>query len=299
VSTSETPRFLTFYKQIIDKNYKIMSHLELYRSEKKQTCLSDGELAWNQWLAGIIDGDGYLAIQKSNKVAVCEITMPLEDESLLFAIKQKLGGSITLRSGAKAVRYRLCHQSGMINLIHRVNGCIRNTVRVLQFQTLCNHFNIRYLVAEPLTLENGYLAGFFDADGTIYIGVTKATQPDSILPGANGKITRLANSQGNNQLVISISNKSIENLIGFQKAFGSGSIRAVKHRKRFLNHIYTITNIDTFLNYISKYPLYSEKRKKVFLVPHYFELKRLKAHLAVSPSLKLKAWKRFCKKWYN
>ena len=43
--------------------------------------------------------------------------MPLEDESLFFVIKQKLGGSITPRSGAKAVRYRLCHQSGMINLI--------------------------------------------------------------------------------------------------------------------------------------------------------------------------------------
>lgn len=59
------------------------------------------EIAWNQWLAGIIDGDGYLAIQTSNNVAVCEITMPLEDEALLFQIKQKLGGSIKPRSGAK------------------------------------------------------------------------------------------------------------------------------------------------------------------------------------------------------
>ena len=187
----------------------------------------------------------------------------------------------------------------MINLIQRINGCVRNTVRVVQFQALCNHFNITYLVAEPLTLENGYLAGFFDADGTIYIGVNKTTQLNSILPGINGKITRLANSRGNNQLVISISNKYVENLICFQKAFGSGSIRGVKHRKRFLTHIYTITNIDTFLNYTSKYPLSSKKMKKVLLVPRYFELKRCKAHLAVPLSLKLKAWEGFCKKWYQ
>jgi hypothetical protein len=31
-----------------------------------------------------IDGDGYLAIQTSNNVAVCEITMPLADEALAF-----------------------------------------------------------------------------------------------------------------------------------------------------------------------------------------------------------------------
>lgn len=71
------------------------------------------------------------------------------------------GGSITRRSGAKAIRYRLCHQSGIINLINIINGSIRNTISLEQFQKLCHHFNIGYVVAEPLTLENAYLAGFF------------------------------------------------------------------------------------------------------------------------------------------
>lgn len=169
-----------------------MKNLEFTLSKKRQTILpfaflidkgnelcsqeaQQKDLAWNQWLAGTIDGDGYLAIQKSNKLAVCEITMPLEDKSLLFVIKQKLGGSITRRSGVKARPYRLCHQSGMVNLINRINGCYADTIRLEQFQTLWNHFNICYLVAEPLTLENGYLAGFFDTDGTIYISVNKTT----------------------------------------------------------------------------------------------------------------------------
>lgn len=116
----------------------------------------DIDLAWNQWRAGVIDGEGYLVIKKSNKILVWEITLPLDDESLLFTIKQKLEGSTPFRSGAKAVRYRLGHQSDMINLIPIINGSIRNTVRVDQFKTLWDHFNIPYRVAEPLSLKNGY-----------------------------------------------------------------------------------------------------------------------------------------------
>jgi len=264
--------------------------------DKKFTAV---EISWNQWLAGLIDGDGYLAIQKSNNVAVCEITMPLEDEKVLQQIKQKLGGSITLRSGAKAVRYRLCHQIGIKNLILRINGSIRNTVRIPQFKTLCNKFNVAYLESKPLTLDNGYIAGFFDADGTIYIGINKASPKNSIIPGTQGKIIRLQNSRGHNQLRIEISNKYKENLIMFKKAFNSGSIRTIVNRKMNVVHIYQVEHVDSFLQYVRKYPLYSTKKKRLLMVKKYFELKRIKSHLAPPSSMKQKVWNLFCKKWYN
>lgn len=59
--------------------------------------------------------------------------MPLEDDRLVFEIKQKLDGNITLRAECRAIRYRLSHKVGMIKLIYRVNGFIRNTIRVAQF----------------------------------------------------------------------------------------------------------------------------------------------------------------------
>lgn len=258
------------------------------------------EIKWNQWLAGIIDGDGYLAIQKSNNVAVCEITMPLEDESLLFEIKQKLGGNIKLRAGCRAVRYRLNHKIGMIELICRVNGFIRNTIRVSQFQKICIHFNIVYLKPQPLTINDGYIAGFFDADGTICINIIKNSQKDSILSGIDGKIQRLANSRGYNQLQIFISNKYLENLLIFQQAFGFGKITAVK-KKPYETHIYTINapNINQFIQYTKKYPLRSTKKYRVLALPMYFKLINSKAHLAPESSLKRKAWLMFCKKWYH
>ncbi len=107
VGTSETIRPLTFrrYSFSIIKNDK----------------------SWNQWLAGLIDGDGCLLISKLGYTS-CEITMDLKDEYALLQIKQKLGGSIKLRSGSKSIRYRLHHKSGMIELISRINGHIHHSV---------------------------------------------------------------------------------------------------------------------------------------------------------------------------
>jgi ubiquinol-cytochrome c reductase cytochrome b subunit len=278
------------------QNVQSFSKAKAQYRDKKFTAF---EISWNQWLAGLIDGDGYLAIQKSNDVAVCEITMPLEDEKVLQQIQQKLGGSITLRSGAKAVRYRLCHQIGIKNLILRINGSIRNTVRIPQFQTLCNKFNVAYLEPKPLTLDNGYIAGFFDADGTIYISINKASPKHSIIPGTEGKIIRLQNSRGHNQLRIEISNKYKENLMMFKKAFNSGSIRTVVNRKKHVVHIYQIEHVESFLQYVRKYPLYSTKKKRLLMVKNFLELKQMKSHLAPPSSMKQKVWNRFCKKWYN
>ena len=92
--------------------------------------------AWNEWLAGLIDGDGSLLVSKSG-YASCEITMSLQDEHALAIIKQKLGGSIKLRSGVKALRYRLHNNKGMIDLITRINGNIRHSSRLKQLEIVC------------------------------------------------------------------------------------------------------------------------------------------------------------------
>lgn len=258
------------------------------------------ELKWNEWLAGIIDGDGYLTIQK-NKAAILEITMPLKDENLLYKIKQKLGGNIKRRNKTLAIRYRLGHKDGIINLINRINGNIRNTIRVKQFKKLCLHFNIVYIKAKPLTISNGYIAGFFDADGTICMRVNKTSKEDSIKSGIFGKIERLSKARGNHQVEISISNKYFKNLIIFKEAFGFGKIRKVGKDIRYQTHIYTIgfTDIPKFIEYTKKYPLISSKKKRVFLLKKYFKLKSLKSYLAEKNTLNYQAWVEFCYTWYD
>lgn len=257
------------------------------------------EQKWNQWLAGLIDGDGYLTIQK-NTVAVCEITMPIDDEPLLEKIKFVLGGNIKPRNGYNAVRYRLGHKVGMKNLINRINGYIRNSIRIPQFKKVCNHFNIKWIPASSLTKEDAYTAGFFDADGKIYISIIKASSANSILVGTNGKITRLSESRGYHKLDIEISNKYKENIIIFKEAFGFGNIRIINNgKKQYYIYKIPLENIKEFQEYIRQFPLKSTKKKRFFILKEYFYLKSLKAHLAEKNTVKNKRWVKFCKKWYS
>ena len=258
------------------------------------------DIQWNQWLAGLIDGDGYLAIQKNN-VAVCEITMPLTDEYLLMQIKQKLGGKIYPRSGAKAVRYRLMHKDGIRNLLNRINGFIRNSQRVPQFQTLCAKFEISFIPANPLSLNTGYIAGFFDADGTIYISVNaRFCGPYSTQQGTLGKIHRLYYSRGGNQICIAISNKFLSNIQFFQDTLQIGSIRKIEHKKKswYVWEVKTPEDILAFLDYVQKFPLRSTKKQRFQLIEKYLQLKHMKAHLAPPETQLNKAWFSFCQKWY-
>jgi ubiquinol-cytochrome c reductase cytochrome b subunit len=260
---------------------------------------SDLETKWNEWLAGVIDGDGYLAIQKNN-VAICEITMPLNDEHLLIQIKQKLGGNIHLRSGAKALRYRLAHKEGILELIDRINGSIRNSQRIPQFQKICEKFNIPFINALALTSMSGYSAGFFDADGTISLSITKILTEYAAQKGTLGKINRLYFSRGSDQLSISISNKYYQNVSIFYDAFGFGKIRQINQKNKIW-YCWELTNeidILSFSNYLRKIPSRSSKSQRIFLIERYFELKRMKAHLATEGTKINQAWLLFCQKWY-
>ena len=120
------------------------------------------------WLAGLIDGDGCFTLSKKGYAAL-EITMDLKDSATLYYIKQIYGGSVKLRSGVKAIRYRLHHKEGILLLINDLNGHIRNPIRILQFSKLCEKYSILLKYPQPLTYYNHWFAGFFDGDGSIYM----------------------------------------------------------------------------------------------------------------------------------
>lgn len=71
--------------------------------------------------------------------------MSVQDQHALAIIKQKLAGSIKLRSGGKALRYRLHNRTGMIDLVNRINGNIRHTSRLKQLEYICLLLNISIL----------------------------------------------------------------------------------------------------------------------------------------------------------
>ncbi len=82
-------------------------------------------------------------------------------------IQNKLGGSIKLRTGVKAVHWRLHNRAGMAELINRINGYIRHSGRLLQLNRICAILDIQLLSPDNLNIEHGWFSGLFDADGTI------------------------------------------------------------------------------------------------------------------------------------
>ena len=63
-------------------------------------------LTFREWLAGLIDGDGYFLLSK-NGYNSCEITMDARDKKVLYIIQHKYGGSVKQISNANAFKYKL------------------------------------------------------------------------------------------------------------------------------------------------------------------------------------------------
>jgi len=81
--------------------------------------------------------------------------MDIRDEHALQIIKNVYGGSIKLRSGANALRYRLHHKSGLLQIIQDVNGHIRNSNRMVQLNKICDKYNIDFIYPNKLVFDSG------------------------------------------------------------------------------------------------------------------------------------------------
>lgn len=231
--------------------------------------------SWNEWLAGLIDADGCLLISSSGYSSL-EITMSIFDKQALMQIKQKLKGSVKLRSKAQAFRYRLHSQKEMLILLSKINGLCRNPIRLFQLEKMCLKMNLVFEKTSTLTLENGWFAGFFDGDGTLGYSLKK----------------------GWPQLIVSVSNKKVENCEFFQQFFG-GKIHFDKRSNTYKWNLYKKEEILFFANYLKKYPLRSYKKKRFFLIYEFFALKQLRAYSQSPETALYKAWCLFEKKWFN
>lgn len=228
---------------------------------------------WNQWLAGLIDGDGSFHITKKGYASL-EITMDIRDEHALYQIKNIYGGSVKLVTGNRALRYCLRHKEGYLALVKDVNGEIRNPVRLMQLNKLCLKYNIALIYPEKFTSENGWLSGFFDADGTITL------------------------DKCNGQLAIALTQKTSEVLQPLIDIY-AGSICIDKTNNRFKWYTSNEESILNLLEYFKKFPSRSLKKNRLHLIPRCYELKNIGAHKALPESdpLLSKSWRYFGEKW--
>lgn len=206
-------------------------------------------LKFNEWLAGLIDGDGNFIITKKGYVS-CEITIDIRDKKALYEVKHKYGGTIKPVSNANALKFKLRHKKGLITLINAINGLIRNPTRMLQMNKLCVKYGIELKYPKPLTYNNGWLSGFIDSDGSVYF------------------------SEKSGQVFISISQKNrfllepLISLYGGRVDILSPKIEAFKYI------VYRKTELfDLVDNYFSKYPLKTKKSSRINLIKQFYLLR--------------------------
>lgn len=236
--------------------------------------IDSNDLAFRQWLAGIIDGDGYFLLSK-NGYNSCEITMDARDKKVLYLIQHKYGGSVKQISNANAFKYKLRNRAGLIALINDVNGLIRNPTRLLQMNKLCEKFNIELKYANNLTFNDGWLSGFIDSDGSVYFSE------------ASGQVfigISCLRQEKNKYLL-----EPLIHIYGGRVDITSPKIEAFKYviyRKAELFNL-----ID---NYFSKYPLRTEKMKRVNLIKEFYLVRLSKKN---SDVVKFNGWVKFKDKW--
>lgn len=239
---------------------------------RKNSTKNSKNTKFNQWLAGLIDGDGSFLLSKKGYASL-EITMDIRDEHALQIIKNVYGGSIKPRSGVRALRYRLHHKSGLLDLINDVNGHIRTSNRLVQLNKICHKYGLTLIHPQKLCANNGWLSGFFDADGTVTINAT------------------------NTQLSISVSQKTSESLNYLVDLYG-GNVYI--DRGSSLSFKWYLTKREDILNlieYFKTHPSRSAKKNRLHLIPRFYELKDLKAN-KVNPGTYLeKSWHYFYNKW--
>lgn len=229
-------------------------------------------LAFCQWLAGLIDGDGSLLVSKRGYTS-CEITVGLADVGALLLIQSLLGGSIKPRTGVRAVRYRLHSRKGMALLISCVNGHIRHTDRLAQLASVCQVLDIIPLAPSLLSTTHAWFSGFFDADGTITFSI----------------------KNGFPQLTIRVGNKLAINLSHFLQ-LGIGNLYFDSSQKGCWKWtIQSRQDLETMLSYFEVCPSRTDKSNRLSLVPRFLELRDIRAYKPTSSAYPL--WESFLKDW--
>lgn len=253
------------------------SALALERSRPRQELSLDGEAKqFYEWLAGLIDGDGYFWIRKINRLSSLVITFDIRDIQTAQMIKDRLGGNLNILRGNNAVRFKLHKYDAIVSLVNNINGLIRTPNRIEQLKLVCLNYGIEYKNPIKLEFNNAWFSGFFDSDG--HVSYNK--------------------SHGSINICITQKNKNL--LLELASIYDGKVYSHSKNSDYYRFIISNKSNVLTILNdYFNKYPSRSMKQNRLMLIKKYYELRIMKCHLAPKGSSLHKAWVEFNQNWLN
>jgi len=192
------------------------------------------------WLAGLIDGDGYLSVSKTGYTS-CEITLHESEVQILYYIKSILSGSVTKRIKSKAYRWRLHNKLGMEILIDLINGKLKTSIKHTQLIKVCNALNIRPIITSNISTQNAWFTGFFDGEGSFNC------------------------NSSTYQLSISLSQKDKTILENILIQFKVGSIYEDKSWKGYKYYLTSISDLKVIISFFENFPLVTRPKSTDFI----------------------------------
>jgi len=235
----------------------------------------DSDLAFKEWLAGLVDGDGYFTINKRKKNARFEITMDARDKNVLNLLRSKYRGIIREISNGRAVKYKLINEYGLRSLLEDINGLVKNPTRLLQMSKICQKFDMELKYSDKIKYYSGWFSGFIDSDGSIYY-------KESPL-----------------QVFISITQKNKFLLDLLAKTYGGRVDVCTSKQEAFQYSIYRKKEFVKLIDeYFSKYPLKTAKMKRVNLIKQFY-LVKLSDKNTKDLAENINEWAKFKDKWDN
>jgi len=243
---------------------------------KRSKPIDKKDLAFRQWLAGLIDGDGRFTINKRGLNPRFQITMDARDKNVLRLLQSRYRGSIKEISNGYSVKYKLTNIKGILALLEDINGLIRNPTRLIQMSKLCRRFGMELKdYKKKIDFDNGWFSGFLDSDGSIHY------------------------KESAGQIFISVTQKNKYLLDLLANTYG-GKIEVCNSKKdEFQYYIYKKKELYRLVDqYFNKYPLKTIKMKRINLIKKYYRVRLIDKNKEITPE-SIYEWAKFKDKWDN
>lgn len=283
------------------------------------------------YLAGLWEGDGHIYVpeiytikstnlagelesentieyaftvkSKNKRYPYLAITFHIKDDALVLHLISLLGGYVRYKKEDKAVVWIIGTRSELIRVVQLMNGYIR-TPKIYQFNKLIawlnyhSNLNIQQNMPDKSNiLQNGWLTGFFEADGGFKIRFT-----EKLLDG-KGKVkrkerieVRIAIEQRQYHPQTNMPYKDIMETIALAFTLDPAKpnlLKTSKHNGRiyWIVEVFSLHKLSIFIDYLNKNPLLGSKSLdfKEWLIVYKMMIN--KEHLTESGKLKIKTIK--------
>ncbi len=226
-----------------------------------------------RYLAGLIDGDGNIGKNGYITIVFCE-----RDVSLAYRLKKLVGyGSVRKVKDKKAWIYVISNKEGVVKVATWIRDklCLESKVEAYN-NYLVPRYGIDKTKLGEVSLDNGWLSGFIDSDGSLRIYTLKR----------EGKPNEEV------RLLLQIDQKTKMILSKIQKLLGGYLGYRAKHDTYYYSTV-SYGNIYKVLKYIDKYPLQSNvKHLQYMYIRKSYILIQEKKHLTEKGMIKLKNYLR-------